>query len=378
MKKFAACSAGLASVILMTGCVIQPSQYAAKAPEPIPSWGINAAPTDALSRSSVYAPANRKEALAYCLRQMEMLAPSFTLEISYADVTKEISQLAQTMLDGGSAVAMSIENRGYKVTYEPEYCDCVVMLQAHRQPQLRAQLPVKTLAALKVAEQIVGDVMARYSDDYSRAVALHDYIALNTYYESQLGIAAQADATTQLLLEGRAVCDGYAHAYGLLLSLAGIENRFIIGKADGIEHIWNLAKLNGSWVHIDVTYDDPKPDKDGRVMHTYFAMSDARIRSNHSWNTSDFPKATSDSLYYPIRTGRNFRSVRDMLHWAMMQPRRGEWSATLMVQELARYRTEKDVYQLVGSVASKMYGCNLSTLSWDSATPAVLYCTFSD
>lgn len=318
----------------------------------------------------------RAHALQLSTRRMNALAPSFSIVAPYAaNAAGECTALATAMLDSGLPVAMQTSVQGKVMTFVPEYADYVVLREAHRNASLAATLPGNYKQALNRARQIVAEVCARHASDYERAVALHDYLALHTRYDAGLGMTARADAVTRLLLDGRAVCDGYAHAYGLLLHMAGIENVFVIGKGDGIDHIWNMAKLNGRWVHVDVTYDDPRPDKKGRVMHTYFGMTDAMISANHSWNRSSVPSATAEALYHPFHCGRRFSSVPEMVRWAASVVDKKEWSATVYVDSLRSCRTAAEVYaRIERETANGVH--TLRHVSVDKSCRAAIYCSF--
>jgi hypothetical protein len=174
------------------------------------------------------------------------------------------------------------------------------------------------------------------------------------------------------------MCDGYAHTYGLLLSIAGIESRFVIGKTDGIEHIWNLVKLNGQWTHIDVTYDDPKPDVPGRVLHNYFGLSDARIASNHQWDRKLFPKATSEKLFHPIHEGHRFATAGEMLKWAARHPKGKAWGVTVFIDEVAQVKSDSAIKAKLES-SSQLLGLDiLGSVSLDPGVRGAIYCTFTN
>lgn len=362
----------IAASFTMVSCSRQYQYPATSTPSPAVAYAA-----DAVLKTPTFTAGSRAQALSFCKGQLNAVAPVFALNIPYGNAAQEMGIIAQNMLDTGLAVALEMENTGNRVIFTPEYSDCVLLLRAHRQPAYVAQLPLRYQMALRKAQQIVVEVCTRYSSDYERAVALHDYIALNTRYESQLGIAAQADATTTLLLDGIAVCDGYAHAYGMLLSMAGIDNRFVVGRGDGVEHIWNMARLNGKWVHIDVTYDDPKPDKPGRVLHSYFGMSDNRLAANHKWERSDFPRASSDSLYHPFCTGHRFSTTAEMLRWAAAQRVGQPWGVTVYVDELSSLRTESAAHARLQAAADDMGADHLRAVALDKGCRGAVYCSFN-
>ena len=74
------------------------------------------------------------------------------------------------------------------------------------------------------------------------------------------------------LINGKAVCQGYAEAYMMLCSLAGLQCYRAAGMAGDWSHLWNIVKLDGKYYHVDVTWmdtDDPE-----HVSEYYFLKSD--------------------------------------------------------------------------------------------------------
>lgn len=336
---------------------------------------VNKIPTSSLKATTV---TSRAQAINHCRKQLRSVVDSFAIDVKYGKAATEMDVLASDMLDSGLAISMEMECNGNRIVFIPQYSDCVLMLRAHKHPSFRATLTPPMSAALKKAQRIVAQVSLTNYTDYSKAVALHDYLIRNARYDSRLGNAARGDATTKLLLEGVAMCDGYAHTYGLLLSIAGIENRFIIGRADGVEHIWNLVKFNHKWTHIDVTYDDPKPDMPGRVLHAYFGLSDARISSNHQWNKKLFPRASSENFFHPVHENHRFATVRDMLNWAARNRKGRTWSVTVYIDEVAAVKSDSAVQAKLESTAHSLGIDILKNVALDPAVPGAIYCTFKN
>lgn len=76
------------------------------------------------------------------------------------------------------------------------------------------------------------------------------------------------------LVLGRATCQGYANAFALLCSAAGIKNILVKGTA-GEAHMWNKVKLGESWYNVDVTWDDPdKAGTPGLILYDYLLVPD--------------------------------------------------------------------------------------------------------
>ncbi len=114
---------------------------------------------------------------------------------------------------------------------------------------------------------------------YEKLRFIHDYICENVYNCSTVQDKVTSRYTVYgSLVEGGAVCQGYAHAFKLLCDKAGIENILVSGSVGEESHMWNLVKAdNGRWYAVDVTWDDgekpgysyflvgantPSPDRD--------------------------------------------------------------------------------------------------------------------
>ena len=126
--------------------------------------------------------------------------------------------------------------------------------------------------------------------DIEKVEAIHDYLVLNTKYAEEIYYRGNEGENTSFEVEhyaegtlnkNLAVCSGYASTFRLLLMLQGIPCEYV--WSDEGNHAWNLVQVDGKWYHVDVTWDDPIPDREGRVLYTYFMMTDSEIAqtSNH-------------------------------------------------------------------------------------------------
>lgn len=118
--------------------------------------------------------------------------------------------------------------------------------------------------------------------EYQREKAIHDAVLNSCVYKT--GVKTSADGWQYFtaygaLVEGEAVCEGYAKSIQLLLTRAGVSCSMIRGEADGIPHMWNVVQLGGEWYHLDPTWDDN--DSEGRVHYEYFNLTTEAISRNH-------------------------------------------------------------------------------------------------
>ncbi|WP_057772991.1 DUF5050 domain-containing protein [Cytobacillus dafuensis] len=173
--------------------------------------------------------------------------------------------------------------------------------------ELKYKYPTKTIKEMvkkqeaKAAEIIKQTIKPGYSD-FDKVKAIHDYIVLNTAYDHdnfQKGKVPEASFTAYgVLINGVAVCEGYADTMKLLLEKAGVETHKVSGKGNGGPHAWNLVKVDGEYFYIDTTWDDPVPNREGQVSYKYFLVPASYLKKDHSWDEKPYPAAKSNRYAY--------------------------------------------------------------------------------
>lgn len=78
------------------------------------------------------------------------------------------------------------------------------------------------------------------------------------------------------LINGSAVCEGYAHAMCLLLNKVGIDCYYANGYGENAPHMWNTVKIYDEWYHLDATWDD-----NDNAYFNYFNLNDPMVLSDH-------------------------------------------------------------------------------------------------
>ena len=142
-------------------------------------------------------------------------------------------------------------------------------------------------AALAEADRVVDTLITSGMSDYDVVKTLHDYLVTHCDYDYRVDIGNMPFISHQAegaLLNGTAVCSGYAKAYEILLDAAGIPCETITGYAGGY-HAWNLVQVDGEWYHVDATWDDPTNKGGDYIRYTYFLKSDKVMvsRSHRDW-----------------------------------------------------------------------------------------------
>ena len=106
----------------------------------------------------------------------------------------------------------------------------------------------------------------------------HDIIMQNCWY-SEKGSYHQSSAG--VLLEGKAVCAGYAETFEMLCNAVGIQTVCVTSSS----HEWNKVKLYGRWYVVDCTWDDDADDTTGTAYSYWcFNVSDNFSEEYGKWS----------------------------------------------------------------------------------------------
>ena len=110
-------------------------------------------------------------------------------------------------------------------------------------------------------EEIKSSMIENQTEEQEKIKAFHDYIVNNTTYDMEraknMGDPIYQNSTTHtaygLLENKKALCGGYSDIMSIFLYQLGIPNIRISAN----NHVWNLVQLKDTWLHLDVTWDDP-------------------------------------------------------------------------------------------------------------------------
>ena len=165
------------------------------------------------------------------------------------------------------------------------------------------------LEATQQLEEAVTAVLAEKpdtNDQYVTELYLHDRLTAGCTYDQSAAEAGYesvplAYTAYGALVEGTAVCEGYAKAMQLLLERCGIDSVLVTGQSieNGEQHMWNLVTINGEPYHLDPTWNDT----DDQLRHTFFNVTDQRLSQTHvveNQPSNVLCTATTDNYY--IRT----------------------------------------------------------------------------
>ena len=146
------------------------------------------------------------------------------------------------------------------------------------------------VAAMQVKlDQLVDQANTLCQTDLEKVFYVHEWLVQNIAYDREhLSDGVQDDHNLRgALLEGTAVCDGYAKTYALTLRKLGITGVLVTSKDIG--HAWNMVELDGNWYQVDCTWDDPVDSSDqlGYCMHKHLLCTTEEMNTNHNDDGDD-------------------------------------------------------------------------------------------
>ena len=165
--------------------------------------------------------------------------------------------------------------------------------------------------------------------DIEKERLIHDFVLKTIVYaKSELEKPLERENYLRIydvygaMVDGFAVCEGYAKLFQYLCYQVGINSTFVIGEGSDENHAWNTVKIENKWYHIDTTWDDGSTN--GMPLYTYFNLTAKQISKNHIINTDAcaVPDANSEKYSFqntygivvnPYSKPKNYEAAVDYL-----------------------------------------------------------------
>lgn len=203
------------------------------------------------------------------------------LDVSEYKMTKEQLQL----------IYDELYHSGELPWYADEDCSYVygedLYVSKFRPKVLNPKVYDRDTYEIKIAE-LIRDTCLEGMEDWQIVLSVHEYITSHVCYDESLKKNTGYDA----LVNGTAACYGYAQLFMDVMKRQGIPCKIAVCRdtGNGAGHAWNVVQLDGSWYHVDATWDDPVPDIYGYSSHIYFLRTDKQFkdpawRRGFDWET---------------------------------------------------------------------------------------------
>lgn len=132
----------------------------------------------------------------------------------------------------------------------------------------------------KKIDEIITHLTSNLLSERENIKSIHDYIINNSKYDSARAedkvSLYRSDIAYGPLFQGYAICGGYTDLMELFLEKLNIKSY----KISSNNHIWNALLLDGTWYHLDLTWDDPvASDGNDYLEYDYFLIDTNRLLS---------------------------------------------------------------------------------------------------
>ena len=146
-------------------------------------------------------------------------------------------------------------------------------------------------------DSIIKEVITKDMNDETKIKAIHDYIINNTKYDKDRADKKinnyNSNTAYGALIEGYAICGGYADSMKLFLDKLNIPNY----KISSENHIWNVVYVNNGWYNLDLTWDDPVTSTGEDVLdYSYFL-----ITTNELFDLEKEQHIFDDDIYLELK-----------------------------------------------------------------------------
>lgn len=194
-------------------------------------------------------------------------------------------------------------------------------------------------------EDLVGAVMPGLirSTPRETVTAIHDYICNTlTYDESEFNLSSPRKTLTKQGLNASAVtltvksgvCEHYAQLFYDMATRAGIPCEKVSGKAGGGNHVWNRVYIDGQWLFVDCTWDDPSW---GNLRYNYLLKDAGTMAIDHYWWDTDYPLPTVYDPAWEKIDPNNITTADEFRKCLLAQMVQKKTSITLRVTKSGAY-----------------------------------------
>ena len=114
-----------------------------------------------------------------------------------------------------------------------------------------------------ISENITDDMKLE-----DKILKIHDYIINTTKYDTD-NSDSKSSTAYGALINHIAVCGGYADAMALFLNKLNVPNFKIASNT----HVWNAVYIENTWLHLDLTWDDPVSSSgEDTLLHKFYLI----------------------------------------------------------------------------------------------------------
>ncbi len=204
----------------------------------------------------------------------------------------------------GQGLAQFLDARGNllndkldKITYDETTKSYKGVFYYHMLSHQYAERYSKTITKLK---EVIDSLNLDGKSDYEKCKTIREWIGKNVKYDREYAkdpancSRRNAHDMTGAILDGYAVCDGYANLFHYMANATGLLTLFEEGYqiGSGLQHAWNLVKIDGTFYYTDCT--SIALDKDGNATGEFLLGQDTMFNLTVTPKNNDIENTYSN------------------------------------------------------------------------------------
>ena len=162
-----------------------------------------------------------------------------------------------------SSFSTGSEAGTWEVSITPDYNISYMAERALIDPEVADNAGEDTLKYAKEGKRMTDEAIKGKKTLKDKIIACHDYLIDHFSYDTSGG--PNSHSIVGFIESGKAVCDGYAMTFKMMLEYIGVDAEPVTGPG----HMWLRFLYDGEWKYADVTYDETYTVHDGKLSRKY-------------------------------------------------------------------------------------------------------------
>ena len=219
---------------------------------------------------------------------------------------------------------------------------------------------------------------AQKLSEWEKEKYVHDFICENVRYDKLK--KAYSHEIIGPLGQSVGVCESIAKAVKVLLDALGVWCVIAIcsnNPEKGIKyrHTWNIVKINGTYYHFDVTFDNSlgKDHENTEIRYDYFNLDDQQIFRDHEPLIAPAPHCTDHYHFYYKEKKLSFTKQEDVYKRSQQAAKKGKvlvfhWRGGYLTKEILR-----ELLELIRKAGMEKEKNAMVSINWPQAILRVQY-----
>ena len=214
--------------------------------------------------------------------------------------------------------------------------------------------------------------------EWEKEKYVHDFICENVRYDKLK--KAYSHEIIGPLGQSVGVCEGIAKAVKVLLDALGVWCVIAIcgnNPEKGIKyrHTWNIVKINGTYYHLDATFDNSlgKDRENKEIRYDYFNLDDQQIFRDHEPLIAPAPHCNDHDHFYYKEKKLSFTKQEDVYKRSLQAAKKGKvlvfhWRGGYLTKEVLN-----ELLDLIRKAGMEKEKTAMVSINWPQAVLRIQY-----